>query len=115
MPPGSTRQPFNAAYYSQLIGEARSRYEEKVRLCDGVDPYTLRPGTDTTSNTSSFPEVSHGDIVNYLVFSTNFVTLGEMKAFKSMEAHNYFTSGWVKSLSAKELRDHKVIVLAEVS
>ncbi|KAH7982935.1 hypothetical protein HPB52_008152 [Rhipicephalus sanguineus] len=76
-------------------------------LCDEVDPYTLRPGTATTSKISAFPEVSHGGIVNYLVFSTNLVTVGEIKAYKSMESHNHFTSGWVKSLSAKELRDRK--------
>ncbi|KAH7982824.1 hypothetical protein HPB52_007351 [Rhipicephalus sanguineus] len=58
-----------------------------------------------TSNIPAFPEVSHGDIVNYFVYSTNLVTLGEIKAYKPMESHNYFTSGWVKSQSAKELRD----------
>ncbi|KAH7972897.1 hypothetical protein HPB52_018511 [Rhipicephalus sanguineus] len=58
MPPVGTRQPLNAAHYSELIGQASSRYEEKVRLCDGVDPYTLRLGTDTSSNISVFPDVS---------------------------------------------------------
>ncbi|KAH6948882.1 hypothetical protein HPB50_026690 [Hyalomma asiaticum] len=83
-------------------------------MCDGVDPYTLRHGTDTTSSISAFPKVSRGNIVNYLVFSTKFVTLDEMNAFNSLELHNYFTGGWVKSLSAKELCDHKVILLAEL-
>ncbi|KAH7939805.1 hypothetical protein HPB52_017618 [Rhipicephalus sanguineus] len=58
MPPVGTRQPLNAAYYSELIGQACSRCEEKVRLYDGVDPDTLRLGTDTTSNISAFPDVS---------------------------------------------------------
>lgn len=115
MPPAPGGKPFNTAYYAQLIGSARARYEEKVRMCDGVDPYTLRPGTDTTTDVNALPEVTHGDIVNYLVYSSSFVTLQEMKAFKSLEAHNYFTSGWVKSLSTKRLQQGKVLLLGEVS
>lgn len=45
--------------------------------------------------------------MDYLVFSTDLVTLGEIKAYKSMEPHDYFTSGWVKSLPENELRDRK--------
>ncbi|KAH7977265.1 hypothetical protein HPB49_000231 [Dermacentor silvarum] len=80
-----------------------------------MDPYTLRPGVDTTMDVNVFPEVTHGDIVSYIVYSSGFVTLEEMKAFKSMEAHNYFTSGWVRSLSAMRLRDEKVLLLVEPS
>lgn len=115
MPPASRVEALDAAYCAQLIGSARARYDEKIRMCDGVDPYTLRPGLDTATDVTEFPEVTHGDIVNYLVYSSSFITLEEMKAYKSMEAHNYFTSGWVKSLSAKRLRGDKVLVVGEVS
>ncbi|XP_070384023.1 uncharacterized protein [Dermacentor albipictus] len=115
MPPVYSKPAFNEAYYAGLIGSARERYQEKVKLCDDVDPYTLRPGADTTMDVNAFPEVSHGDIVNYLVFSSNFTTLEEMKAYKSLESHNYFTSGWVKTLSAKRLQGEKVLLLGEVN
>ncbi|KAK8780819.1 hypothetical protein V5799_017840 [Amblyomma americanum] len=36
-------------------------------------------------------------LINYLVLSTSDVSLQQMKAYKSLEAHNYFTSGRVKS------------------
>ncbi|KAH7936324.1 hypothetical protein HPB52_021423 [Rhipicephalus sanguineus] len=85
--------PPMSSYYSDLIGSARIRYEEKVQMCDGIDPYTLRPHADTTTDVNTLPEVTHGDILNYLVYSSSFATLQEMKAFKSLEAHNYFTSG----------------------
>lgn len=45
-----------------------------MRMCDSVDPYTLRPGLDTVTDVAEFPEVTHGDIVNYLVYSSSFVT-----------------------------------------
>lgn len=115
MPAFPSAQPFHEGYFSQLIGPARVRYKEKIQLCENVDPYTLRLGMDTSTDASLLPSVAHGDIVSYLVFSTSFVTLDQMKAYKSLESHNYFTSGWVKSLSAKKLGEDKVVLLGEVS
>ncbi|XP_070389787.1 uncharacterized protein [Dermacentor albipictus] len=100
MPPPQRREPFRAGYYSERVGSARVRCKEEVQMCYGMDPCTLRPGVDTTMDVNVFPEVTHGDIVNYLVYSSSFV---EMKAFKSMEALKYFTSRRVRSLSAKVL------------
>ncbi|XP_037526471.1 uncharacterized protein LOC119403622 [Rhipicephalus sanguineus] len=108
-------KPFCGGYFSHLIGSARVRYKEKIELCENVDPYTLRLGTDTSADASLLPSVAHGDIVTYLVFSTSFVTLDQMKAYKALESHNYFTSGWVKSLSAKRLGEDKVLLLGEVN
>ncbi|KAG0424869.1 hypothetical protein HPB47_027936, partial [Ixodes persulcatus] len=34
-----------------------------------------------------------------LVLSTNYVSLQQMKAFKALNAHNYFKTGWVKRTS----------------
>ncbi|KAH9359995.1 hypothetical protein HPB48_019309 [Haemaphysalis longicornis] len=113
MPPALRVEALDAAYRAQLIGSARARYEKKLRMCDSVDPYTLRPGLNTVTDIAEFPEVTHGDIVKYFVYTSSFVTLEEMKAYKSMEAHNYLTCGWVKSLSAKRLRGDKVLVVGE--
>ncbi|KAH9377146.1 hypothetical protein HPB48_005449 [Haemaphysalis longicornis] len=74
MPPASRVEALDAAYRAQLIGSARARYEEKMRMCNSVDPYTLWPGLDTVTDVAEFPEVTHGDIVNYLVYSSSFVT-----------------------------------------
>lgn len=58
--------------------------------------YTLRVGTDSAPDADLLPETTHVDIMNYLVLSTSYVSCQQMKAYKSLEAHNYFTSGWVK-------------------
>ncbi|KAH6945978.1 hypothetical protein HPB50_010981 [Hyalomma asiaticum] len=113
MPTLLNKQPLDPTYYSDLTGPERLRYAEKVEMCDRIDPFTLRPGTDTSSDVNVFPGICYEDIANYLVFSANYLTLEEMKAFKSTEAHNYFTSGWVKGLSAKQLQDDKVLLLGE--
>ncbi|CAN7978262.1 unnamed protein product [Ixodes persulcatus] len=38
-----------------------------------------------------------------------------MKAFKSLESHNYFTSGWVKGPSARGISGDRTLLLSEVN
>lgn len=108
------RKEFCPSYFAGLVGPTRARYEEKVTMCDGVDPYTLCAGTDTAADVELLPVTTHADIVNYLVLSTNYVSLAEMKAYKALEAHNYFTSGRVSGMTAMRLPSKRVIVLSEV-
>ncbi|XP_072142334.1 uncharacterized protein [Dermacentor andersoni] len=106
---------FCPAYYEGLVGATRARYETKTKLCDGVDPYTLRVGADATADVELLPATTQVDIINYLVLSTSYVTLQQMKVYKSLDAHNYFTSGWVRNIAAMRLQSERVIVLGEVS
>lgn len=103
------------AYFDELVGPTRARYKEKIALCDGVDPYELRVGAQAAVDASLLPTVTHVDIINYLVLSTNYVSLDQMKAYKSLDSHNYFTSGWVRNITAKKLPSERVVVLSQVS
>ena len=38
---------------------------------------------------------SYADIVVYLLYTTSFVTLEEVKNFKLLQSYKYFTAGWV--------------------
>ncbi|KAH7976254.1 hypothetical protein HPB52_010385 [Rhipicephalus sanguineus] len=111
------RKEFCPSYFAELVGPTRARYEAKIRMCDGVEPYTLCAGTDTTTDVELLPVTTHADIVNYLVLCTNHVSLTEMKAYMSLEAHNYFTGGrvsrGVSGVTAKRLPSKRVIVLSE--
>ncbi|XP_072140697.1 uncharacterized protein [Dermacentor andersoni] len=109
-----SRKEFCASYLAELVGLTRARYEAKVIICDGIDPYALCTGTDTTTDVGLLPVTTHADIVNYLVLSTSHVSPTEMKAYKSLEAHNYFTSGRVSGVTALLLPSKRVIVLSEV-
>ncbi|XP_070389040.1 uncharacterized protein [Dermacentor albipictus] len=109
-----SRKEFCPSYFAELVGPTRARYEAKVIMCDGIDPYTLCAGTDTTTDVGLLPVTTHADIVNYLVLSTNHVSLTEMKAYKSLEAHNYFTSGRMSGVTAMRLPSKRVIVSSEV-
>ncbi|KAH7957705.1 hypothetical protein HPB52_021915 [Rhipicephalus sanguineus] len=100
------RKEFCPSYFAELVGPTRARYEAKISMCDGVDPYTLCAGADTTTDVELLPVTTHADIVNH-------VSLTEMKAYMSLEAHNYFTSGRVSGVTAKRLPSKRVIVLSE--
>nr|XP_023015349.1 uncharacterized protein LOC111504870 [Leptinotarsa decemlineata] len=50
------------------------------------------------------------DIVAYLVLTHSFYTNEQMKAFKSLEAHKYFTSGFVLKAGTKVINDFYVLV-----
>ena len=52
-------------YVDTLDGLSRQRYLDKLRVIDGVDPYTLPSGSWTKDEASS-PVVSYPNIVNYL-------------------------------------------------
>lgn len=97
-----------------LEPKVRDRYFQKVEICDGIDPYCLKK-KDLSYEFADFPPVSFPDISNYLVLSTSFYTSKQMKAFKSMEAYNFFVCGWVKDLGTKRLKDGSRLVYARVS
>ncbi|XP_075534465.1 uncharacterized protein LOC142568347 [Dermacentor variabilis] len=103
------------SYSEELVGPTRARYRAKIEMCDGIDPYELCIGKNATPKVDLLPTVTHADIVNYLVLSKSHVTLQQMKAYESLEGHNYFTSGWVKSVAAKPLASERVIVLSDVN
>lgn len=54
------------------------------------------------------------DLNNFLGVMTSFITSKQLKNYKSLEAHNYVTSGWVKEPWVKQAGQNTVIV-TEVS
>jgi hypothetical protein len=101
-------------YFYMLEANVCSRCIEKIKFCDGIDPYRLKK-SDFSYNHDDFPFITFPDISNYLVLSMSFYTTQQMKAFKSMEAYNFFVSGWVKDVGSKNLNDGSHLVYARVS
>ena len=99
-------------YCHSLEQSTRARYKEKCKKC-GFDPYALKP-SDFDSDLSGLPEVEYPDIVNCLVLQTSWLSKEQMKAYKSLEAYNFFVSGWVSSLLTKNTKDGRVVVYARV-
>ncbi|XP_022785983.1 uncharacterized protein LOC111326282 [Stylophora pistillata] len=100
-------------YFVGLEGPVKSRYHGKITVC-GFDPYALRK-SDFSENIELLPNVQYPDIVNYLVVQTSWATKTQMKAYKSMEAYNFFVSGWVNTLCMRSVDTDKVVVFARVN
>lgn len=103
-----------SAYARDLRGAEKRRYLEKVAQCGGVDPYDYGAG-DAALDVTLLPRVEFTDIKDYLVHATSFATREALKAYKSMEGHNYLTSGWVQEPCVKVLADGRRVVLGKVS
>lgn len=101
------------SYIETLEPVIKTRYLEKLKGIDGVDPYTI--SLDTLSyNNSDFPPTSYIDIVNYVVYEKSYYTQTAMKAYKSLEAYKYFQSGFIKKVGCRKF-DNNVLIMGKVS
>ena len=78
-------------YFTGLEGSSKLRYLKKAQIF-GFDPYFLKP-SDFKEDFSTLPCIEYPDIVNYLVLQTLWVSKTQMKAYKSLEAYNFFIFG----------------------
>ncbi|XP_060581618.1 uncharacterized protein LOC132738170 [Ruditapes philippinarum] len=85
-------------YFDELDPAAKARYVSKLNLI-GLDEclYKLPAGV-WKNDPSKWPSVEYGDIHNYLIETPGVYTRESMKNYKSLEAHNYFRSGWVETV-----------------
>ncbi|KAH7947549.1 hypothetical protein HPB52_013148 [Rhipicephalus sanguineus] len=97
-----------SSYAQNLNASAKERYIKKVELCGGVDPLSLT-SNETAFDLALVPKVELSDIKDYLVHATSFITHEQLKAKKSLESHNYLTSGFVQE---PQLRRHGEHIIA---
>lgn len=83
-----------SSYAENLSGEAKLRYQQKISVINGLDPFRGCVGEPV----EAVPTVDASDLVSYLVLQTNFITAKQFKAHRSLEAYNQFVCGWVKDV-----------------
>ena len=87
-------------YYKSLDAEDKLFYKKKLTLGNGrtlPDPYFI--GEDNWDcNVSKLPNVVWPDIYNYLIDKPSIYTKQKLKAYKSLEAYNFFLSGHVQDI-----------------
>ncbi len=84
-------------YANALESEDRDLYFTKLRLKNGEqlpDLYSLSDGW--SDDISMLPDVSWRDVTEYLIDSPSLFTKEAMKAYKSLEAYDYFMCGHVQ-------------------
>lgn len=101
-------------YLRGLSPSLLNLYTKKLNDFNVEDPYEIS-FSELVENIEEWPQLEFGDIVNYLVFGTHTFTHQQMKAYKSLEAHNYYTSGWVNNrVYIKLLSQERILMLGEV-
>ena len=78
-------------YSVNLSEEDLTRYREKLKLATGEqlpDPYTLKE--KWTNDISSLPEITWRNIAEYLPDTPSACTKKSIKAWKYLEAYDYF-------------------------
>ena len=89
-------------YVASLDYEARKHYLEKLSK-DGSavsmpDPYSI-PEELWNEDVTKWPSVEFGDVYTYLIETRGPFTKDKLKAYKSLEAYNYFYNGYVRTVS----------------
>jgi hypothetical protein len=97
------------SYQNSLDVIPRARYVEKLRSIGGKDPYEMEK-SEWTADMTHWPDVSYPDIVNYLVYTQSAYTLAELKAYKSLQAYNYFVSGFVQDIGYSRIEEKNVFL-----
>ncbi|XP_013415512.1 uncharacterized protein LOC106177314 [Lingula anatina] len=98
------------SYKLSLPAPERKRYEDKLGIIDGKDPYET---TTWSTDAGLLPEVTYMDIVNYLLFTTSYYSQEQLKCYKGLEAYNQFVCGWVRDVGSVEVGG-KIVTSAKV-
>ena len=129
-----------SSYFHSLPAEAKERYTKKLSLMGGSDPYCMKQH-DLMQNIGDLPLIrwvvarvvcttpaafcsfvikifafisSFPDIMIYLIFTTSFATLDEVRNYKSLASYKYFTAGWVLSVSWAKIGSGLVLAMGKV-
>ena len=91
-------------YSATLSKEDFVRYQEMLMLTSGeqlTDPYLLKD--KWTDDIASLPEITWPDVSEYLIDTPSTYTKESIKAYKSLEAYDYFVCGHVQNCYYHEI------------
>ena len=72
--------------------------------------------SECSEGLADYPSMEYPDLVSYLALQTSWITGQQMKAYKSMDAYNFFVSGWVNTIFTEPVAGtDKVVVTARVN
>jgi hypothetical protein len=81
-------------YREGLRKQERTRYDGKLQLIGGEDPYEMTASVwSQPYDGKLLPKITYPDIVNYLVFSPSPNTSDDMKSYKGLDAVSSLADG----------------------
>ena len=81
------KSPFWTARFTTM--DARYHQNVAVLFQSTIDPYKISEG-DWVDDPKKWPPVEFGQIYAYLIESTGLFTKEKLKAYKSLQAYNYY-------------------------
>ena len=93
-------------YYKKLSDDDKKQYKKKLTLSNGKlvpDPYSIKNGWN--DDVSKLPDVGWPDIYTYLIETPSEFTKDKLKAYKSLEAYNFFVSGHVHDVFYNDIAE----------
>ena len=94
----------SSSYYNELQKEDKAKYKRKLTLTNGkLLPDLYGIAENWKSDVKLMPDVSWGDMYNYLVNSPSEYTHDNLKAYKSLEAFNFFVCNHVQDILYSEI------------
>lgn len=101
-------------YFNKLKdSDVRERYTEKIRLCEGIDPYLIN-FKESARDPSMLPSIDMDIISDYLLMERSWYTGEAYSAKKSMDAVNIFLSRWILDVVLKVINSKKVLIVGQV-
>ena len=88
-----------SSYFNSLSYIAQKPYLTKLNINGYTleDPYAIE-GSLWSEDMSKWPDLQFSDIYMYLVDTEGYYTKEKLKAYKSLEAYNYFHNGYVRTV-----------------
>ena len=82
--------------YFYVLEEAENlRYTQKLNKLGGIDdPFVQEPNV-AGKDWECWPSVEYPDIYNYLIQTPGLYTGESSKAYKSLDAYNFYVNGWI--------------------
>lgn len=105
-----TQLEATSQYFCTLNYTAKKHYLEKLKKGGFPleDPFAIED-EQWSEDLTKWPEVEHGDIHNYLIETKGIYTQEKLKAYKSLDAFNYYINGYVRTVYHLSRGGHSVL------
>jgi len=99
-----------------LLGPHKERYLEKLEIAGlDTDPYLLPPSAFTELiKSTDLPDFGPHDLYHYVVNGVSPYTGADLKAFKSLDAYQFFVAGWVTGTRCYANGGGSYLIMAKV-
>ena len=89
----------DSKYFTSLNYSSRKQYLEKLKINGQVlkDPYSIDE-VNWSKDMTQWPELQFGDVYTNLINTEGQFTKEKLKAYKSLDAYNYFYNGYVRTV-----------------